>query len=80
MKYIPYYMSTLGFFLTLVFSYLIGSYFGIEWLMFYDLDTASGGFTFEAGISWVPIILALLIAYLGWRIGIKRSPDESSGN
>ena len=80
MKYVPYYISILGFFLTLVFSYLIGSYYGIEWLVFYDLDTASGGFTLEAGISWIPIILAFLVAYLGWKIGLKRFPDENSGN
>jgi hypothetical protein len=80
MKYIPYYMSILGFFLTLVFSYLVGSYFGIEWLVFYNLDTASGDFKFEAGISWVPVILALFIAYLGWEIGFKKFPDENSGN
>ncbi|MGM0770719.1 MAG: hypothetical protein ACQESU_03830 [Halobacteriota archaeon] len=80
MKYIPYYISILGFFLTLLFSYLTGSYFGIEWLVFYNLDTASGGFKFEAGISWIPILMALFIAYMGWKIGFKRLPDEISEN
>jgi hypothetical protein len=73
-------MSILEFFLTLVFSYLIGSYFGIELLVFHNLDTISGGFKFEAGIPWIPIILALFITYLGWKIGFKKFPDENLGN
>ncbi|RBW68776.1 hypothetical protein [Bacillus taeanensis] len=76
MKHMPYYMSFLGFFLTLLFSGLIGRVLDINWLMFYYYkETPSDGIIFEAGVSWLPIILSLIVSYLSWKLGKRKFPN-----
>lgn len=73
----PYYMSFLGFFLTLTFASLIGSIFNIDSMMFYySIVTQSNGFVFEAGVSWLPIVLAILVGHLSWKLGKRKFPKE----
>lgn len=77
MKYMPYYMSFLGFFLTLILSSLIGKLFNIDLLMFYFYrETPFDGFIFEAGISWLPIVLALFVSYFSWKWGKRKFPSK----
>ncbi|RQD91692.1 hypothetical protein D5R95_00935 [Methanosalsum natronophilum] len=73
MKYIEYYLSILTFFLVLAIAYLIGNALNITWLMFYSFaSTSTSGFVFEAGISWIPIIFALIISYIAWKYEFTR--------
>lgn len=73
MQYMPYYLSFLGFFLTLVVFMLIGNIFNIDWLVFYYYsETPSDGFVFETGVSWVPLVLAVLVSYLSWKWGKRK--------
>lgn len=70
MKHTPIIISVLAFFATLAAIYLIGTILKIEWLIFYSFTGApSGGFLIEANISWIPIILAFIMSYIGWKIG-----------
>lgn len=70
MKHTPIIILVLAFFATLAAIYLIGTILKIEWLIFYSFTGApSGGFLIEANISWIPIILAFIMSYIGWKIG-----------
>jgi uncharacterized membrane protein len=78
MKYMPHYMSFLGFLLTLLFFLLLGKAFNVEWFMFYSVQKVqSDGVIFEAVISWIPIIIAFIISYFSWRIGKKKFHNKT---
>ncbi|OIJ18056.1 hypothetical protein BKP45_10665 [Anaerobacillus alkalidiazotrophicus] len=77
MKYMPYYMSLLGFFLTLIFLAIIGKVLNIDWLiLLYDFREISNGGIVEARISWITIILATIVSYLSWKLGKKKFQDD----
>lgn len=76
MGHIPDIISIVGFFSTLALSHLIGIIFNVDWLtlsFFYDV---SKGFVFEADISWIPIILAVLVSYLSWNLASSKFANE----
>lgn len=76
MKFMPYYLSFLGFVLPLSLFTVIGRTFQIDWLMFYyERKPSSGDISFEAGLSWIPIILSSLFGYLSWRLGKRKFPS-----
>ncbi|AEH61291.1 chloride channel core [Methanosalsum zhilinae DSM 4017] len=77
MKYISGLISILGFVLTLVISNLAGTIYGVDWLVVHFVyDVSSEGFIFGADISWIPIGLALLISYMGWKFAENKYSDE----
>lgn len=77
MKHMPYYMAFLGFFITLIFTTLMGNVLNLDWLkIYYSKDTSSDGFVFEGGMAWLPIILAVLVGHLGWKLGKRVFSQE----
>ncbi|WP_155922249.1 hypothetical protein [Bacillus sp. EB01] len=55
--------------LSMVVLYAIGSVFEISLLSWnFDKENSSEGFTFEAGVSFVPIIVGVIIGFITERI------------
>ncbi|OIJ20118.1 hypothetical protein BKP45_10035 [Anaerobacillus alkalidiazotrophicus] len=73
MKYLPYFLSILGFFLTIILYALLGRYINIDWfILSYYGNASADGARFTAEIAWFPLLLAILAGYYGWKLGKRK--------
>ncbi|QOY38167.1 hypothetical protein AWH56_011880 [Anaerobacillus isosaccharinicus] len=73
MKYFPYFLSIFGFFLTIILYFLLERYISVDWFVYnYYGNTSDDGTRFEAEIAWLPLLLAVLVSYFGWKLGKRK--------